>query len=92
MTSDIKGVQKARTDVYGDFGVHAVAVEEILASLATVYEKKENVVPIPKGFKAFLFYATTKLVRLAATPTHQDSALDLSSYAELWLKELKNAK
>ena len=86
--NDIERVQEERND-YGTFENHAGAVEDIMRILKNVNKQKNGKTNYPRGFKTALFYLVHKLVRLATTPTHTDSALDLSSYADLWLKEIK---
>jgi hypothetical protein len=89
----LKDVQKERGNVYGKFIDHSKAVDQIVDILKTVNMEKQNfpisVLPKedwPEGFETAVFYMVSKLVRLATTPNHIDSALDLSSYADLWLK------
>jgi len=85
---EIKKVQKERSSIYGSFGPHAEAVDEIMESLRIVNCKKFGT-PLPewpKGFETAMFYMASKLARLAAAPDHQDSSLDLGSYADLWLE------
>lgn len=96
----LKEVQAERGNVYGSFADHSKAVDQIMDILKTVQVEKRNI-PLsafkkgdwPEGFETAAFYMVSKLVRLATTPTHVDSALDLSSYADLWLKIIeKEAK
>ena len=88
----VKSVQSERGSVYGDFGDHADAVEKIMKVLEEVHLKKNKNASYPQGFETSIFYMVSKLVRLATTPYHEDSALDLSSYSDLWLKEIKKCK
>ena len=89
---DIQSTQEERGLTYGKFKDHTWAVEQIMGVLALTNAKKNDAVTpqYPHGFETSLFYMVTKLVRLSATPTHKDSALDLSSYADLWLKEIQD--
>lgn len=87
MKDQLKEVQTERGNVYGSFDDHARAVEKIMGMLENInLQKNKGNLKYPKGFQTVLFYMVSKLVRLATTPTHIDSALDLSSYADLWLK------
>jgi hypothetical protein len=87
MENQLKEVQAERGNVYGSFEDHAHAVDQIMRILSDInYKKNPGQIKYPKGFRAALFYIVSKLVRLATTPTHIDTALDLSSYADLWLK------
>lgn len=97
----LKEVQAERGNVYGSFADHSKAVDDIMKILADVNIKKNdrklkvNEAPstdYPEGFETAAFYMVSKLVRLATTPTHIDSALDLSSYADLWLKIINPEK
>lgn len=90
---EINQVQSERGSVYGDFSDHAEDVEKIMAILSMHNAKKNNgVVCFPKGFKTAIFYIVSKLVRLVASPEHEDTALDLSSYSNLWLKIIRKVK
>ena len=89
----LKEVQAERGSVYGGFDDHAECVDSIMKALNKVHQKKnKGKTSYPKGFRTALFYIVSKLVRLATTPTHIDTALDLSSYADLWLKIIKKVK
>lgn len=85
----LKEVQTERGNVYGSFKDHSKAVEDIINILKNINKEKNDVTistDWPEGFETAVFYMVSKLVRLATTPNHLDSALDLSSYADLWLK------
>jgi len=85
----LKEVQKERGNVYGKFIDHSRAVDKIVDILKDVNIRKNGSKGFedwPEGFETSAFYMVSKLVRLATTPDHIDSALDLSSYADLWLK------
>lgn len=88
MSEKLKEVQAERGNNYGKFDDHARAVDQIMSILKGVNRSKTKNIDTdwPEGFKTAAFYMTSKLVRLATTPHHVDSALDLSSYADLWLK------
>lgn len=89
MSEQLKEVQAERGNNYGSFSVHSKAADDIMEILRNVNrEKNNNTISTnwPEGFETAVFYMVTKLVRLATTPHHVDSALDLSSYADLWLK------
>ena len=92
MSDEIKAVQNERGNTYGKFGDHMKATEEIMDSLKDVNGAKNGGYDYPPGFEVALFYMVSKLVRLATSPTHEDSALDLASYSTLWLEEIRNAK
>lgn len=84
---ELNKVQEERGNNYGDFADHMVDVQKIIEILKNHNTKKNNGnLEYPEGFETAMFYMVSKLVRLSATPMHDDSALDLSSYADLWLK------
>lgn len=83
----IEKIQEQRGRDYGEFTNHIFAVDSIMKILKDQF-LKHNITEYPKGFDSALFYMVSKLVRLATSPLHKDSALDLSSYADLWLKEI----
>lgn len=83
---ELEQVQSERGNVYGDFKDHAEDVETIMNILKEHNRKKNDILLFPEGFEVALFYMVSKMVRLSATPMHEDSALDLSSYADLWLR------
>lgn len=89
MSEQLKEVQNERGKNYGSFSTHSKAADDIMEVLRSVNREKNNTTIStnwPDGFETAAFYMVTKLVRLATTPDHADSALDLSSYADLWLK------
>lgn len=86
---DIRETQEERGKTYGEFKDHMQATSVIMEELRKVNLLKDEEGFDPK-FEVALFYMVTKMVRLATSPDHEDSALDLSSYADLWLKEVQN--
>jgi len=96
----LEEVQAERNKNYGSFTAHAKAVDNIMIQLRLVNREKNirddgtpsTSVDWPKGFETALFYMVSKMVRLATSAGHEDSALDLSSYADLWLKKIKKEK
>ena len=90
MSNEVQEVQEERGKDYGDFIDHSEAVDDIMDSLQWV--SLQNGATYPKGFHTFLFYAVSKLVRLATSPNHEDSVLDLSSYSILWLNIIRRRK
>lgn len=89
MQDEVAAVQEERGKNYGEFSDHTEIVEEIMASLKKVNVRKNGSKRYPIGFETALFYIVSKLVRLVTTPEHEDSALDLGSYANLWLKMIR---
>ena len=86
--TNLDELQKTRQSNYGSFSDQIIICDEIMALLRKRNVQVNGELNFPPGFETTLFYLVTKMVRLAATPTHDDSALDLSSYADLWYKEL----
>ena len=84
---NLDGILAERGAVYGDYGVHAKAVGDIMAILQDVFARK-NACEIPPIGQAMNFYVVSKLVRLAATPTHEDSLKDAINYLKLMYKEI----
>ena len=86
--NEVQETQEERGKVYGKFEDHANAVDKIMDILEDLNIKKNDSLEAnyPNGFRTALFYMVSKIVRLATTPKHEDSALDLGSYADLWLK------
>lgn len=89
MNNEIDLIQAERGTNYGRFADHMQATENIMNELRDVNLRKDGK-GFPPKFEVALFYMVSKLVRLSTTPTHTDSALDLSSYADLWLQEIRN--
>lgn len=90
---EILNVQKERGEVYGTFRDHSEAVSSIIDILNQVNtQKNKKKTRFTKIFEITLFYVVSKLVRLATTPDHLDSALDLGSYAKLYYDDLKQQK
>ena len=84
---NLDGILAERGAVYGDYGVHAKAVGDIMAILQDVFARK-NACEIPPIGQAMNFYVVSKLVRLAATPIHEDSLKDAINYLKLMYKEI----
>ena len=84
---DLDGILAERGAVYGDYGIHADAVGGIMAILQDVFENKNAHKMSPK-VQAMNFYVVSKFVRLAATPTHEDSLKDAINYLKLMYKEI----
>lgn len=85
---ELEKLQESRQKNYGSFGDQIKLVEEVIELLRKRNIQVNGTLEFPPGFEVALFYMVTKLVRLAASPSHDDSALDLSSYANLWYKEI----
>lgn len=96
----LKEVQADRGKDYGKFIDHSKCVDDIMKKLRQVNRSKNSgkeranyaTLDWPIGFETALFYMVSKMVRLSTSPNHIDSALDLSSYADLWLKIIEGEK
>ena len=86
---NVEDVQLERGKTYGEFKDHMKATKAIMEELRTIHFLKDGKTKFEDNFEVALFYMVTKLVRLSTTPHHHDSALDLSSYAKLWLDEIE---
>lgn len=86
---ELKSLQKSRSSYYGSFLDVSKKVDEVMNSLRAHNLNINGHSTFPEGFETALFYMVSKLVRLCATPLHEDSALDLSSYANLWLEIIR---
>ncbi len=79
-------ILEERGNDYGKYADHAKAVGNILEELETVNRRKFY--PVPNELlpveKITFFYVVTKLVRLAASPTHRDSIVDMINYLRLY--------
>lgn len=90
---EIAAVQAERGNDYGEFIDHSGSVDDIMDILENINRKKNNGdLKYPRGFRTALFYIVSKLVRLATSPDHEDSSLDLGSYAKLWLDIVRKVK
>ena len=85
----IEETQKSRKSDYGAFNHHTSAVDSIMKGLKITHDRNNKGKEYPEGFETALFYMVSKLVRLSTSPKHLDSAHDLSSYANLWEKEIE---
>jgi len=88
----LEQLQEERGSIYGSYAKHAESVEQIIVVLKSVNFHKNGSIIFPDGFETTLFYTVSKLVRLAATPDHLDSAIDLASYADLYAKHFLQSK
>ena len=86
-TENLDGILAEREAVYGDYGIHVEAVGDIMNILQNVCEKKNNW-KMGTKVQAMNFYVVSKLVRLAATPIHEDSLKDAINYLKLMYKEI----
>ena len=84
-TENLDGILAEREAVYGDYGIHVEAVGDIMNILQNVCEKKNNW-KMGTKVQAMNFYVVSKLVRLAATPIHEDSLKDAINYLKLMYK------
>ena len=84
---NLDGILAERGAVYGDYGIHAKAVGDIMTILQNVFENK-NAYKMSSKVQAMNFYVASKLVRLAATPIHEDSLKDAINYLKLMYKEI----
>jgi len=86
-SENLDSILTERGVVYGDYGVHVDAVGDIMNILQNVCEKK-NKCKMGAKVQAMNFYVVSKLVRLAATPIHEDSLKDAINYLKLMYKEI----
>lgn len=91
---ELKSTQNERESNYGKLIDHSIAVENIMFELKDLHKKKnKGKDQMPPGFETTLFYLVSKLARMSTDPLHEDSALDLSNYAKLWLEQgIRNEK
>lgn len=77
----IEEIQKERGSVYGKFEVQAECVGKIIDTLSrcSIDNGKE---PTHRQIGAFAYMAV-KLARYAVSPQHEDSTVDMTSYADL---------
>jgi len=80
-------ILKDRGEVYGRYDVNLAARAEIMDTLNFLYKEKNKHDLYPIDGQA-LNDIVIKLVRLAASPEHLDSWLDIQGYAELNHKRL----
>lgn len=81
----IKSIQKERQSVYGNYDVNVKARSQILEILKEVNRSKGSEFSRIELFEAWMGDVVSKLVRVAASPDHEDSLVDLMSYVDLWL-------
>jgi len=86
-SENLDSILTERGVVYGDYGVHVDAVGDIMNILQNVCEKK-NKCKMGTKVQAMNFYVVSKLVRLAATPIHEDILKDAINYLKLMYKEI----
>lgn len=86
MSNELNKILEERGNDYGKYAHHARAVGTIIDELKEVHKRKN--LPVPSEFSAVesttLFYVVTKLVRLAASPSHKDSIVDMINYLRLY--------
>lgn len=86
---ELERLQANRESDYGTLKDHAESVDVIMEALRDINCKKNksDITDWPKGFETVMFYLASKMVRMSTNPEHEDSALDLSNYAKLWLEQ-----
>lgn len=85
--SEIKDVQAVRVSSYGSYKDHMKDCDALMEIFRRNNAARNGgEVNWPAGYETSLYYMASKLLRLSADPSHEDSALDLASYAELWLR------
>ena len=80
----IKEIQAERGNVYGAFEHQAVFVGKTLHELISVAD--DNGKALPAYALGSFAYIVMKLARLAVTPDHKDTLIDLESYCNLMYK------
>lgn len=78
----------SRGNTYGHPRDHFPLTEHLFNSWKTA--NAEHGAPVPKGIYHAVYMVCDKLARLAATPTHEDSWLDVGGYANTALSILKD--
>lgn len=77
----IEEIQKERGSVYGKFEEQAECVGKIIHELEMC--AVHNDVPITNRQRGAFAYMAIKLARYAVSPYHEDTLIDLESYANL---------
>lgn len=86
VSNDVISTQTERSSNYGNYEDVTITISKIINILKESNIKKNKELSWPIGFDVTIFNLVNKLTRLANSPYHRDSALDLSSYSDLWLK------
>ena len=82
MSSDVSEVTKERTGTYGSFSVngpHAVRIFRAMREIVTASGSQDY----DDCLEYALWMIATKVSRLAASPMHEDSILDIGGYAKI---------
>ena len=85
---EVQTVLSERGKVYGDYKRGCRARSDIMKAIKKLYllEHKNT---MPLIFEEYLRSVVDKIVRLAVSPEHEDSWLDLIGYSTLILKEFR---
>jgi len=87
---EIKELLKNRGSIYGNYTSGIDLRATILNAIFTEYQYNHDGEDMPERSKQHMFDIVNKLIRLAVTPTHEDSWLDIIGYTTLILEGLQN--
>jgi hypothetical protein len=80
--SDVNDTLKQRGEVYGDYKGGSALRAIIMDAIESRYEATHGK-PMELIHKAYIYDIVNKLSRLAVTPDHEDTWLDIAGYATL---------
>ncbi len=84
----IEEILKDRGNIYGDFTMNLHARADIMGRLREVHFEKNKTQMLDADYQA-INDIVIKLVRLAATPNHVDSFVDIAGYSKLNIERLQ---
>jgi hypothetical protein len=86
--SEFEKTTTERQKVYGPYG-DGIRCRQALMKVVRDSYKKQHGQEMPKHFEDYFWDIFNKIARLAITPIHLDSWHDLSNYAKLIEKDVK---
>lgn len=81
MKDSVTKILDERSVVYGDFEKGIELTSNLLKLILKRYQE-EHKKEMPKFYEICILHLLIKIVRIAVTPTHTDSWLDISGYAK----------
>ena len=85
--SEVKGVLEERGKVYGDYEKQSIFRAKIMLDIQERYKETHG---IPMSFYDMvrIYDIVNKLSRLAVTPNHRDTWVDIAGYANLTVQTI----
>ena len=89
--NELESTLKSRTPIYGPYG-DQVRLRQNLRKLLKDAYRRQHKRAMPRLHEEYLWDLVNKLTRLAITPDHEDTWLDIGGYSQLILNDIRRGK